>query len=108
MENTMNEDIEKQLKDISDEKDAEHAAHSRILPCIVCGIVKESIGPTGYVDYPERFEHQPYGATTFYTYGHYGSTFWDSFDGEQLVLCVCDDCLRKNHDRLTVIRTKRQ
>jgi hypothetical protein len=39
-------------------------------------------------------DNQPYQGTEFRTEGHYGSTFWDSFDGEELVLNICDKCLR--------------
>jgi hypothetical protein len=45
-------------------------------------------------------DNQPNGGTEFRTYGHYGSTFWDSFYGEELVLNVCDDCLREHAERL--------
>jgi len=62
------------------------------LPCFTCG----KILPNVLAD----CDNQPYGCTEFRTEGHYGSTFWDSFDGEELVLNVCDDCLRKHTDRL--------
>ena len=63
-----------------------------MLPCFKCGKVLPN------VDAGE--DNQPYGGTEFRTYGHYGSTFWDSFDGEELVLNICDDCLREHTDRL--------
>ena len=63
-----------------------------MLPCIVCGKRLPSV--------IEGSDNQPYGGTEFTTYGHYGSTFWDNFCGEQLVLTVCDDCLRERSDRL--------
>jgi hypothetical protein len=62
------------------------------LPCFTCGKVL----PNVCVD----SDNQPYGGTEFTTEGHYGSTFWDSFDGEGLVLNICDDCLRAHTDRL--------
>lgn len=62
------------------------------LPCFKCGKVL----PNVFVD----SDNQPYGGTEFRTEGHYGSTFWDSFDGEDLVLNICDDCLRAHTDRL--------
>lgn len=62
------------------------------LPCFVCGTTLLNAFP--------HSENQPQEASEFRTYGHYGSTFWDSFDGEQLVLNVCDDCLRKHPERL--------
>lgn len=63
-----------------------------MLPCFTCGatllnVVAES-------------DNQPQDGTEFRAYGHYGSTFWDSFDGEELVLNICDDCLRAHPDRL--------
>ena len=63
-----------------------------LLPCFVCG--------TELTNVCEEQQNQPYAGTEFRTYGHYGSTFWDSFDGEELVLNVCDDCLRARTDRL--------
>jgi hypothetical protein len=62
------------------------------LPCFKCG--KEL--PNVYED----SDNQPYGGTEFRTQGHYGSTFWDSFDGEDLILNVCDDCLSEHSARL--------
>lgn len=63
-----------------------------MLPCLVCGQV--------LINVCDQEGNQPYGGTEFRTYGHYGSTFWDSFDGEELVLNICDDCLRERRDRL--------
>ena len=62
------------------------------LPCFKCGKVLPNVC--------EDADNQPYGGTEFLTEGHYGSTFWDSFDCEELVLNVCDDCLRAHTDRL--------
>ncbi len=63
-----------------------------MLPCLVCGKTLESACPEA--------DNQPYGGTEFRTYGHYGSTFWDSFYGEELVITICDPCLRAHTDRL--------
>lgn len=63
-----------------------------MLPCFKCGKTLRSVIEGG--------DNQPYGGTEFTTYGHYGSTFWDSFDGEQLVLNICDECLREHSERL--------
>lgn len=62
------------------------------LPCFTCGKTLENAFPDS--------DNQPSEGTEFRTYGHYGSTFWDSFDGEELVLNICDDCLRKHPERL--------
>lgn len=63
-----------------------------MLPCFKCGKT--------LLNAFQEPENQPSEGTEFRTYGHYGSTFWDSLDGEELVLNVCDDCLRANTDRL--------
>lgn len=64
-----------------------------LLPCFKCGKTLERIDT-------HEVEAPPYAGTEFRTYGHYGSTFWDSFDGEEIVLNICDDCLREHTDRL--------
>jgi hypothetical protein len=63
-----------------------------MLPCIICGTTLQN----SY----EGSINQPSEGTEFTTYGHYGSTFWDSFNGEELVLNVCDACLAKHPERL--------
>jgi len=63
-----------------------------MLPCLVCGVVLDN-AYGGSVNQPSQ-------GTEFATFGHYGSTFWDSFAGEELVLNVCDECLTKHSDRL--------
>lgn len=63
-----------------------------MLPCFKCG---KTLPNACYDE-----DNQPYGGTEFRTYGHYGSTFWDSFDGEELVLNICDDCLGEHSARL--------
>jgi hypothetical protein len=62
------------------------------LPCFRCGETLTNVIDTQ--------ENQPCGGTEFRTHGHYGSTFWDSFNGTELVLNVCDCCLRVYGDRL--------
>jgi hypothetical protein len=65
-----------------------------MLPCLLCGAVLENV--------VDSAENQPYGGTEFRTYGCYGSTFWDSFDNKELVLNICDLCLRERTERLGV------
>ncbi len=63
-----------------------------LLPCFTCGKTLKNAFPDA--------DNQPSEGTEFRTYGHYGSTFWDSLDGEELVLNICDDCLRGHTERL--------
>lgn len=71
------------------------------VPCFCCGETLKNV-----VDVDDC-PNQPSGGTEFYTYGHYGSTFWDSFDREALVLNICDRCLRSNPGRLARRKYKR-
>lgn len=73
------------------ENDSARAA----LPCLVCGAVLDNVGGG-----PGGDNNQPYAGTEFATLGHYGSTFWDSFEGQELVINVCDFCLASRTDRL--------
>jgi hypothetical protein len=63
-----------------------------LLPCFKCGKTLENVTPNG--------ENQPYAGTEFRTEGHYGSTFWDSFDGEEIVINICDPCLHSHTQRI--------
>lgn len=67
-----------------------------LLPCLVCGTVLENVF--------EHSDNQPYAGTEFFTGGHYGSTFFDSLDGEELVINVCDSCLGERTNRLGLRR----
>jgi hypothetical protein len=67
-------------------------SHEAFLPCFVCG--------KALLNTFTESDNQPSEGTEFRTYGHYGSTFWDSFDGEELVLNICDECLNKGKERL--------
>lgn len=67
------------------------------LGCIVCG--KEPGSAFGDTE-DDRTHRQPYGATTFVSHGHYGSTVFDDIDsGAFLEINVCDDCLVKATER---------
>ena len=69
------------------------------LPCIVCGARLSNAFPSS--------DNQPSDATAFSSHGHYGSTFFDSLDGQQIEINVCDPCLSKNTDRIGWRRAKR-
>ena len=69
-----------------------------LVPCFVCGTTLSKVSVDGY-------DMQPSEGTSFATYGAYGSTFWDSFHGEELTLLICDDCLKAGTERL--VRHKR-
>lgn len=60
----------------------------RMLACIVCGKVPDHAANDDIQEQSPLF--CPYAATQFTSYGHYGSTFWDSFEGEQVVINICD------------------
>lgn len=73
------------------------------LSCFVCEKAIESA-------FPEFSEHesvaaQPYGATQFYTSGHYGSTIFDPFEADlALIINICDSCLlEKGKDHLVAL-----
>jgi hypothetical protein len=72
------------------------------LPCFCCGTELLNVFPHS----PHTIENQPDEGTEFRTRGHYGSTFWDDFDGQELILNVCDPCLRIRTERLGVQRTE--
>jgi hypothetical protein len=79
-------------------------------PCIVCDRTFDS--STDAIDCGDRGVDaegnegnwlMPSGGTLFYTYGHYGSTFWDSITGaDELQLVVCDACLKAKVNSLRV------
>lgn len=75
-------------------------SENALLPCFSCGRTLSSAIPGE--------DNQPSEGTEFRTYGHYGSTFWDSFDGAALVLNVCDPCLREHGNRLATQAKPRQ
>ena len=70
-----------------------------MLPCFKCGKTLPNAFP--------NVENQPSGGTEFRTFGHYGSTFWDS-GYEALVLNVCDECLREHTERLGAQKPERR
>lgn len=71
-----------------------------LLPCFKCGkslTEFEECGGEGMDLAGNRGQWKmPYGATEFTTTGHYGSTFWDSFEGESISINICDECCKKH------------
>ena len=72
------------------------------LDCFCCGKSLDEVFPE---DVQDGFT--PYAGTKFYTYGHYGSTFWDSLDGEMVFMVMCDECLRSKPDRVAYMKKVR-
>ena len=63
-----------------------------VVPCFSCGKQLASVG-LGTVN-------QPYRATTFISYGQYGSTAYDPLDGSHIEINICDECLHILQDRI--------
>lgn len=61
--------------------------------CICCNQKLQAI-------FNEPYYKQPSKALHFYTYGHYGSTYFDPMDGSSLHIFVCDSCLEKNQNKI--------
>jgi hypothetical protein len=69
------------------------------LACIACGA---RLGNVAAAD------NQPLDGLAFTTTGHYGTTFFDPMDGQQLEINVCDECLQKNTDKIGWRRAYRE
>lgn len=46
---------------------------------------------------------QPSEGLHFYTYGHYGSTYFDPMDGSTLNVFICDSCLALKKEKTVEI-----
>lgn len=57
-------------------------------PCIICGKELESV----IMQDSDELEAQPHGGVMCQTYGNYGSTVFDPFNG-MLAFNICDNCL---------------
>lgn len=55
-------------------------------PCIICGQLLERVRFGGH-------EAQPNDGIMCETAGNYGSTVWDSMNGERLAFNICDPCM---------------
>lgn len=64
-----------------------------MIPCIRCGKVPEPAFPRE-PELSKGLTAQPYGATSFTSYGQYGSTVFDEMGREYLYVNVCDDCMK--------------
>lgn len=72
-----------------------YTCHVKIPNCIVCDKELASVDPK------DKNLNQPYGATTFMTHGHYGSTVFDPMNPSVwLEINVCDDCLTERQSRV--------
>ncbi len=65
-----------------------------MLTCIVCDRTFEPAAND------RNFKTVPYEGTLFFSSGHYGSTAFDSFEGERLEIIVCDACLITRRNRV--------
>jgi len=65
------------------------------LDCIVCGKRLPNV--------MDDVENQPYDATSFTTYGHYGSTVFDPMDGTFLEINICDEDLKEASKKSRVL-----
>ena len=64
-------------------------------PCIICN---RELEPA----FSGCETNQPYGATSFITHGHYGSTIFDPLDGSYLEINICDDCLAERVNKILI------
>jgi hypothetical protein len=47
---------------------------------------------------------QPSDGLSFYTYGHYGSTYFDPISRESLILVLCDVCTKLGEESGLITR----
>lgn len=73
--------------------------------CIVCGRVLDHDNPYTTDGSTGHWDCNVHGGLELTSYGEYGSSYWDEDGtGSRLSVIVCDDCLRKNEDRIHVRR----
>jgi hypothetical protein len=76
------------------------------VPCIICG--KELSHAFGrFLDEPE-ITNQPNDGVACVSYGNYGSTVFDSFDGQRIEFAICDICLVERWERVRITHWHRQ
>lgn len=76
------------------------------LPCFTCGKPLEPVFSRKILE--DKAPWQPAEATTFSSYGQYGSTAFDPQDDSQIQINICDTCLLGNKDRVWHVRYRRQ
>lgn len=64
------------------------------LPCVRCDVRLSNV--MGDCD------NQPIDGTAFTSGGHYGSTFFDPMDGQQIEINICDPCLVVLRDKQAI------
>lgn len=67
------------------------------LYCICCDRPMENI--------MRKTGHQPMDGVSFYSEGHYGTSFFDPMDGSSIQIAVCDPCIAQA-DAKGVVRHK--
>ena len=73
------------------------------VPCVVACIVCEKEVERVDQDSPT----QPYGGTSFYSDGQYGSTVFDPMDGQYIHIILCDECLMNRKENVLMGRQAR-
>lgn len=48
--------------------------------------------------------NHPLDGVEFSSRGHYGSSIWDPMDGSQLIINICDQCVKTGSEQNTVLR----
>lgn len=71
------------------------------MKCIVCN--KELEYALGNEDDYHKDSYQPYAGLEFFTYGHYGSTYFDPINGNSLRVCICDECVEKAFNENVIV-----
>lgn len=69
-----------------------------MIPCLACAKVPEPVFPRE-PELSQGLTAQPYGATTFTSYGQYGSTVFDEMGRQYLYIVICDDCMKAASER---------
>jgi hypothetical protein len=71
---------------------------TKLKPCFKCGVQLSNIDMG---QKKNEITFIPSNGVFFHTTGNYGSRFWDSLEGNNIGIVVCDDCLKNNQDLIT-------